>query len=136
MKKHGNLFTKLILLFTVVPVIELFILFKLASYTNWLATIGLVILTGIAGAHLAKKEGRQIISEIKYQLSEGNMPGEQMVNGLCVLIGGVLLLTPGILTDAFGFTLLIPVTRSFYKQFIMDKFKKIIERGSFTYYRP
>ncbi|MBS4535671.1 FxsA family protein [Clostridium sp. D2Q-14] len=125
---------KLILLFTLVPIVELFILFKIAEVTSGLATILLVLLTGIAGAYLAKSEGRIIINRIKNELSQGRMPGNELINGLCVLIGGALLLTPGIITDIVGFSLVIPMTRIMFKRYIKGKFEGMIREGQIHFY--
>lgn len=129
-----NIFTQLILLFTVVPLIELYILFRIAQLTSWLWTFILVISTGLAGAWLVKKEGRGILSRIKIELSEGRLPGEELLNGLCVLIGGALLLTPGVVTDVLGFTLVLPGSREFYKRYLKSKFSRFIKGASMDMY--
>ena len=131
--KKQSIFTKLVLLFTVMPLVELYVLIEIANITSWSHTILLVIGTGILGAYLAKREGRQIISRIQNELSVGHLPGEELINGLCVLIGGALLLTPGILTDIIGFTLIIPVTRIIYKKWLKEKFSNKIQRETFIY---
>ncbi|MGF7060238.1 FxsA family protein [Brassicibacter mesophilus] len=125
---------KLILFFTLTPIVELFILFQIAEVTSAWTTIALVLVTGIAGAYLAKSEGRIIITKIKSELNEGRVPGNQLINGLCVLIGGAFLLTPGILTDIAGFTLVLPGTREIYKAFIKRKFSKMIREGNINIY--
>lgn len=125
---------KLILFFTITPIVELFILFQIAEVTSAWTTIALVLVTGIAGAYLAKSEGRIIITKIKSELNEGRVPGNQLINGLCVLIGGAFLLTPGILTDIAGFTLVLPGTREIYKAFIKRKFSKMIREGNINIY--
>lgn len=127
--KSRNIFTRLVLLFTIIPLIEIFVLFKIAELTNWGHTILLVALTGIIGAYLAKKEGRQIILKIQEQLRMSKMPTEELINGLCVLIGGALLLTPGIFTDMIGFSLILPSSRVLYKIYITKQFNKIINRN-------
>lgn len=128
------MFFKLLLLFTTVPFIELYILLKLADVTTPFTTLALVIVTGIAGAYLAKSEGRLIITKIKQELNFGKIPGNELLNGLCVLIGGALLLTPGIITDIFGFSLVIPGTREIYKIFLKRKFKDMITKGNIHFY--
>ncbi|MTI47303.1 FxsA family protein [Sporosalibacterium faouarense] len=125
---------KLILLFTITPIVELYILFQLSGVMGTWSTIGLVLVTGIAGAYLAKSEGRLIISKIKMELNEGRIPGNQLLNGLCVLIGGAFLLTPGLITDILGFCLVIPGIREIFKAFIKRKFKKMIEEGNMNIY--
>lgn len=129
-----NLFMKLVLLFTTVPLVELYLLFQIAQLTSWLWTFMLVIATGMAGAYLAKSEGKGILGRIQMELSQGRIPGEELVNGLCVLVGGVLLLTPGIITDILGFTLIIPDTRNLYKKYLKRKFADMIRRGNVNIY--
>ncbi len=125
---------KLILLFTIVPVVELALLLQLNNYIGLGYTILIVLLTGVTGAYLAKKEGRGIIAKIKMEMSEGRMPGDELVNGLCVLIGGAFLLTPGLLTDISGFILVIPVTRSVLKRVIKNRIRQMVEEGTFNFY--
>lgn len=120
---------KLILLFTITPIVELYVLFQLADVMGPWTTIGLVLITGVAGAYLAKSEGKLIINKIKMELNAGNLPGNELLNGLCVLIGGALLLTPGIMTDILGFSLVIPGLREIFKTYLKRKFKKVIETG-------
>ncbi len=121
---------KLILLFTLTPIVELYILFQLSDVMGTWSTIGLVLITGIAGAYLAKSEGKLIIKKIKIELNEGRLPGNELLNGLCVLIGGALLLTPGLITDILGFSLVIPGLREIFKGYLKRKFRKIIDDGN------
>ncbi len=121
---------RLIMLFTVVPVIELLLLLKLSQLTSIWTAIGLVIVTGVVGAYLAKGQGKIIVTRIRMEVNEGRMPGEQLINGLCVLIGGALLLTPGIITDIVGFSLVIPGTREIFKAFIKEKLSKMVDNGN------
>lgn len=125
---------KLILLFTVTPIVELFILIKLSQITSIWTTVGLVFATGVAGAYLAKSEGRIILTRLKLEVSEGRMPGNQLLNGACVLIGGALLLTPGLVTDILGFSLVLPGTREIFKALVKRKIKKMIETGDINIY--
>ena len=130
MKKSSGIFSKLVLALTVVPIVELFILVKLAGAINWLPTILLVIVTGVSGAYLAKQQGKEILNKIQMELSSGNMPGDSLLNGLSVLVGGVLLLTPGILTDITGFLLIVPISRIMFIKFLKSKFKGMINTGN------
>lgn len=130
------MFFKLILAFTVIPVIELWILIRLGSEIGILNTILIVFLTGVVGAFLAKKEGLGIVNRIRIDMSQGKMPADELINGLCVLIGGAMLLTPGIFTDLIGLSLVIPGTRNFIKTKIREKMKKGIESGTIIYYGP
>lgn len=125
---------KLILLFTVIPLVELALLFKLNDYIGLGYTLGIVLFTGIFGAYLAKSQGRQILFRIRHEMQEGRMPGDQLMNGLCVLIGGTMLLTPGILTDTLGFILVIPATRELIKLYVKKKFRDMIDEGRVNFY--
>jgi UPF0716 protein FxsA len=125
---------KLILLFTVVPIIELYILIQIGNQIGALNTILLVFITGVVGAFLAKSEGSHIIRNIKKDMAGGKMPADELINGLCVLIGGALLLTPGIFTDVFGFVLVIPFTRIFLIKTIKRKIKSMIKEGAVNIY--
>jgi UPF0716 protein FxsA len=127
---------RLLLLFTVIPIVELAVLLRINQQIGIGYTLLLVLLTGIAGAWLAKNEGHVIFFRIRNEIREGRMPGDELVNGLCVLIGGVLLITPGILTDLTGFLLIIPLTRSLIKQKIKNKMRQMIQEGNVNiYYR-
>lgn len=130
------MFFKLILAFTVIPVIELWILIRLGIEIGILNTILIVLLTGVVGAFLAKKEGLGIVNRIRIDMSQGKMPADELINGLCVLVGGAMLLTPGIFTDLIGLSLVIPGTRNFIKTKIREKMKKGIESGTIIYYGP
>jgi UPF0716 protein FxsA len=128
--KGKNLFSILLLLFIIVPIVEVYILFQVVKVTNWWLTIALVIFTGVAGAYLAKREGREILRKISQDLSQGILPGEELINGLCVIIGGALLLTPGVVTDITGLTLIFPLTRSFYNRYFRSMLGRMINNGS------
>lgn len=103
--------TKLFLLFTIVPTVELWLLFQVGSILGFWETILIVIITGMIGASMAKREGLSVLREIQEAPSKGIPIGDKIGEGLLVLVGGVLLITPGILTDLFGFALIFPITR-------------------------
>jgi UPF0716 protein FxsA len=130
MRKVKNLFLIFFLLFTIVPLLELYILFVIANIINWKTTFIIVVATGIIGAYMAKRESKVVIRRIRRELNEGRIPGDELINGLCVLMGGAFLLTPGMLTDAAGFTLIIPSTRVLYKNYIKDRFSEIVRKRS------
>lgn len=123
------MFFRLMLLFTVVPLIELSLLIKLGSSIGSGATIGIVILTGVLGAFLAKQEGFLVISKIRQELNEARLPANHLLDGVIILVGGLLLITPGLLTDTIGFLALIPVTRQYFKEFLKRKFNQKINSG-------
>lgn len=107
---------RLFLLLTVVPLVELVILLRIGEWLGWLPTLGLVIVTGALGAVLARREGLRTIARIREQLDRGEMPTEAMADGVLILIAGVVLITPGILTDLCGFALLIPTVRAWVRR--------------------
>ena len=128
------MFPKLLLLFIGVPLIEVLILIKLGSLFGFWPTIFLVIGTGILGAYLAKLYGLTIWYKIQQDLNAGVMPADKLVDGLLILIGGIVLLTPGLLTDILGFMLLIPITRRYFKRIAKTKFKNMSEAHTSTIY--
>ncbi len=128
------MFPQLLLLFIGVPLIEVLILIKLGSLFGFWPTIFLVIGTGILGAYLAKLYGLTVWNKIQQDLNAGLMPADKLVDGLLILIGGIVLLTPGLLTDILGFMLLIPFTRSYFKRFAKAKFKDMSEQKTSTIY--
>jgi UPF0716 protein FxsA len=115
---------RLILIFVVVPLIEILLLIEIGSRIGTLNTIFIIILTGIMGASMMRHQGFTIIRNIQEDLSQGHMPTGELINGALVLVGGILLLTPGFFTDAVGFVLLIPSTR----RFILRKLQLLIRR--------
>jgi len=114
-----NMIAKLILLFTAVPLIELFILVKLGTVMGVWPTVGLVILTGVIGAYLVRLQGIKVATRIKEKIESGRMPTEELWNGAFLLVAGATLITPGLITDILGFTMLIPLTRSVLKKYLV-----------------
>ena len=114
---------KLLLLFIVVPLIELALLLWLAEFKGWQLTLGLVIVTGIVGSVLARTQGWRTWRRIQQELSQGQMPGASLIDAAMIFVAGALLLTPGVLTDLFGFSLLLPGCRRFYRRRILAYFK-------------
>jgi len=102
---------RLFLLFLLVPILELYLLLQVAEVVGRLNTVLLVVLTALLGAHLARREGILHLHRIQRSFAEGQNPAPELLEGLMILLAAVLLLTPGLLTDAAGFILLIPATR-------------------------
>ncbi len=120
---------KLFLLFTLIPVIELFLLIQLSSFLGPLSTIVLVVSTGFAGASLAKLQGMQTIMKIQENYKQGIMPGDEVIDAFLILVAGIVLITPGLLTDIAGILLLIPKTRNAFKLFVKKGFEKRVQSG-------
>lgn len=102
---------RLILLFTVVPALELFLLLQLGAWLGPWQTFAIVVVTGTAGAWLAKREGLGVLTQLSQEARQGIPPGARLAEGALVLAGGLLLITPGVLTDLTGFLLIFPPTR-------------------------
>jgi UPF0716 protein FxsA len=125
-----NLFGRLFLLFVLVPILELVLLIQLGRVVGLLPTVGLVLLTGAAGAWLARAEGVRVFFRFQSELSGGQLPGQALFDGLCVLVGGAFLLTPGVLTDLVGFALLVPFSRRWIQQRMRRSLERQIEQGT------
>jgi len=109
---------KLFLAFTIIPIIEIYLLIEIGSMFGALTALTLVILTGFLGAFLARIQGLQTLFRIQDSLREGRMPSGELLDALLIVIAGLVLLTPGFLTDSAGFLLLIPVTRNSIKYWL------------------
>ena len=107
---------RLLFLFITVPLVEMALLLLLGKYTGLKCTIMLVITTGIAGAWLARRQGWWTYRRIQQELAAGKMPTDSLVDAAMIFVAGALLLTPGVLTDVFGMSLLIPQCRRFYQR--------------------
>ena len=121
---------KLFLCFTLIPVIELYLLIKIGTLIGGLNTIFLVILTGFLGAWLARLEGLNTMMKLRANLQQGLMPAEELIDAVIILIAGIVLLTPGLITDVFGLLLLWPVTRNKFKQLLRKKFDEMQLQGN------
>ncbi|MFC1621380.1 FxsA family protein [Candidatus Omnitrophota bacterium] len=119
----------MILLFTLVPLIELTVLIKIGQHIGVAYVIGIVLLTGIAGAYLAKIQGLIALRRIQEDINQGIMPTDKLFDGVLILCSGILLLTPGLLTDIIGFMGLIPLTRNLLKRWVKAKAEDMISRG-------
>ncbi|MBN1908490.1 MAG: FxsA family protein [Pirellulales bacterium] len=114
---------RLFLLFTLVPLAELTILLWIAHRTGWLFTLALVIVTGVVGASLARREGLRCWQGARQRLAQGEMPTDSLLDGLMILLAGALLITPGVLTDLFGFSLLLPPARRVFRRWLSTRLK-------------
>lgn len=115
------MFLKLFLAFTLIPMIELYLLIQLGSVIGAFNTLLLVILTGATGAYLARLQGLQVMFRVRERLQQGEMPAEDMLDALIIFIAGIVLLTPGLLTDMAGLLLLLPSIRFRFKLWLRQK---------------
>ena len=123
---------RLLLLFTLVPLAEIFLLLLIAEHTSALFTISLVVATGVVGAGLARWQGLSVWFRIHRRLSEGTMPGDELLEGVFILIAAAFLLTPGFLTDTLGFLLLIPPTRMLFVRAVRAWLRRRIDLDRHT----
>ena len=120
-RKAFSVFFRLLLLFAIVPLLELWLLVEMTKRTSLLWTISLVILTGMLGTILVRWQGLKAWQQIQQQLAEGKSPSTAIVSGVLVLVAGAFLLTPGIITDTAGFLLLIPPVRNLVARWLQKR---------------
>jgi UPF0716 protein FxsA len=121
---------RLILLFLLTPAVELALLIQVDQVIGFWPTVGLIVVTGIVGSHLARREGLSTWRRLNDRLQAGDLPGAELADGIIILVAGALLITPGILTDVFGFLGLIPFTRAYLRRFVMRWFQRRMEEGA------
>jgi len=127
------MFVRLLLLFTVVPALELILLIQLGRYVGFWPTAALVLGTGVVGAWLARREGLKVFRAVSTEMAEGRMPTDHLLDGLLILVAGAVLLTPGLLTDAAGFILLAPPGRRLIRSAVSKAISKhIVTTGPVT----
>ncbi|MDY6990376.1 MAG: FxsA family protein [Thermodesulfobacteriota bacterium] len=113
---------KLILAFTVIPFVEIYLLMKVGYCVGALNTLAIVIVTGLLGAWLARMEGIRTAMRVRESLRRGELPAEEMLDAVLIFMAGVVLLTPGFVTDVVGVTILVPKTRYIFKRWLRKKF--------------
>jgi UPF0716 protein FxsA len=120
------MFIYLLILFTALPVLELAILIEIGRAISLGPTLGIILFTGVVGAALAKHQGLRTLGRIQAGLAAGEMPTGAMVDGLLILVAGAMLITPGVITDAMGFCLLIPFVQRHIRRALRRYFAKRI----------
>jgi UPF0716 protein FxsA len=128
-------FFRLFLLFTLVPAVELYLIIKVGQSIGAASTILLIIGTGILGAYYARQQGLSVLSNIQWKVQQGQVPGDDLVNGGMLLVGGALLITPGFITDFLGFSLIFPPTREAIKVVVKRHLERKIREGEIRVYR-
>ena len=117
----------LLVSFTVLVVTEISLLVTLHDHLGFIQTVLLVVATGILGGSLARQQGLALLWRIRQQSSTGQMPADALLDGALILVAGAVLITPGVLTDAMGFALLVPPVRSVIKRWIKRWFARRME---------
>jgi UPF0716 protein FxsA len=126
------LLPKLLLLFIVLPLVELTLLLMLGDLTRWWVSLLVVVVTGVIGSLLARRQGWQTYRRIQQELAAGHLPTDSLLDAVLIFVAGALLLTPGLLTDAAGLSLLIPACRRIYKARLASWFKARFKLSGFT----
>lgn len=121
-----------LLLFIIIPALELWGIIEMGQQIGGLATFGLLLLTGFLGTWFIRVEGRRVWQQAQTQLQSGQVPGHTLLEGLCVLAGGILLMVPGFLSDIIGLTMLLPITRPLYRILLYRWLERKVRNGSFT----
>ncbi len=122
-----------ILIFILIPAIEIGVFIWTGNMIGGWTVVVLIILTGIVGAALVKKEGMETWRRAQLAMYNREVPREQIIDGICIILGGILLLTPGFVTDVTGFLLVIPWTRTPFKRLISFLIMKRIAKGNIVF---
>ena len=117
---------RLLLLFVVVPAVELMLLIEVGGRIGTLATVGLIVVTGVAGAALARRQGLGVLARLQRETAEGRLPAESLADGVFILVAAALLVTPGILTDVVGLLFLVPAFRSVAKRILWRRLERAV----------
>ncbi|NGP57568.1 FxsA family protein [Paenibacillus thiaminolyticus] len=125
----------ILIVLTLIPALEIYGFLLVSGWIGGWNTFLLILLTSVIGAIIARYEAAQVWGEAQKQLQARQVPGRAVIDGLCILAGGVLLLTPGFFTDIVGFTLVFPLTRPLYRHYLLKWIEKKMKDGSFIYYK-
>ena len=136
MAAPSSVFGRLLLVFALVPVAELALLVWLGDRVGLGATLLLIVTTAVAGSWLAHREGLSVFRAVQKKLRAGQMPGRELLDGVIVLASGLLLLTPGVLTDVVGFLGLLPPSRAALRALLQRRFEGWIGSGAVRVVRP
>jgi UPF0716 protein FxsA len=123
------MFFKLFLALTLIPLVEIYLLIKIGSHLGAFNTIFIVILTALLGAWLARLEGGKTMTKVRESLNRGELPAEEMLDAMLILVAGILLLTPGFVTDLAGLGILVPQIRNGFKRWLRRKFDEWVSSG-------
>lgn len=127
----------LFLLFAIMPIIEIALLVKVGGIIGGWNTIAIVIITAFIGAYFVKREGLHTLQKAQMKMQQGEMPGQEMVDGIMLAVAGVLMVTPGFITDIFGILLVLPVTRHIIGAFAKKHMKmRVVTSAAFNQQGP
>jgi len=118
---------RLLLAFTLVPILELWLLLRIGAWLGAVPTLALVVLTGVAGASLARREGVHAWAAVQAELAAGRLPGRKLLEAVLVLVAGIVLVTPGVITDAVGLLLLIRPLRESLTRRLEERYRRRLD---------
>lgn len=124
----------MIAVMVIMPALEIWCLIEIGRLIGGWQTFLLILLTGFAGAFLAKREARRVLYYARHELSQGVIPTAAILDGICIFAGGLLLLAPGVITDAIGFLLLFPGSRLLFKAWLSRLIRNKINNGQIRFY--
>ena len=122
---------KIFALFIILPAVELAVLIEVGRHIGILATLALIVTTGVLGAYLARSQGLAVLRQMRVETAAGRLPAEPLVDGVIILLAGAVLLTPGFLTDIAGFLCLIPAFRRMVKAMLWRKLNRMAQQQRF-----
>jgi UPF0716 protein FxsA len=120
----------LLMVLILVPIVELYVMVQVAGVIGVLPTVVLVVALCVAGAWLMKVEGLGVLRRMQRQLADGEMPTTEAVNGVLIVIGGLLMLVPGFVTGILGLLLLLPPVRALLRPVVVARVQRRIDRGN------
>lgn len=123
------MFYKFLVIFILIPLIELYFLLEISQFIGVFTTVLVIVFTGAVGVSIAKRQGYQVVNNIRSRLNSGKMPTEDLISALLILIGGVTLLTPGFITDITGFLLILPGSRNLIGKLVKKYFLKYVKEN-------
>lgn len=126
---------KVLAIIVLAILIEIWGIYMVGGWIGGFWTFGLLLATSLLGAYLIQTEGRRVWRQAQQQMQSGQPPGHTLLEGLCVLAGGILLIVPGFVSDLIGLTLLLPLTRPLYRLFLYRWLERLVRGGRFTIYR-
>ncbi|MFP4477676.1 MAG: FxsA family protein [Desulfatibacillaceae bacterium] len=127
------MFTKLFLAFTIIPVVEIYVLIKVGGIIGAGPTVAIVVVTGAVGAYMARTQGMRTMRRVRDSLYSGDMPADDLIDALLIFAAGVVLLTPGFFTDATGLFLLFPPTRVIVRKQVRQRFDHFMQQQNPNY---
>ncbi|HTL47879.1 MAG TPA: FxsA family protein [Verrucomicrobiae bacterium] len=130
------MFGRLLFVFIALPFVEMLVLIKLGEVFGFWSTLAFVLVMGFAGAAAMRIQGMRTLSRIQNELRAGRVPAEEMMDGFLIFLAGILMITPGVISDCIAILIMVPFTRKLFKQWLRRKFDEMLRSdGTSTTYR-